>query len=213
MIDPGITRPNSKEQTRSSLKILHTIATNLLKEPENEKYKQFKTHNPVIKKNLIEAKGALEYAIELGFRPTVVNFEPMYVWDSRKTEELLVGAAILEEFTQLEKEKAEREKNNKVDIKALNEARAQQAKLAYMDDRAAKKLADEREKERLAARALMAAQKKSQPQAPRTAPRTSMSPDPEGDGPPQYTILPIGQGRTLADTPPATSTPEDEEMH
>lgn len=100
LIDPGISRPNSKEQYFASLKVsliyvcmlenrdlkcgvktLSTIAENLLKDPDNPKFRQFKvcsrsTHiileltfmkptNTVIKKNLVETKGALEYAIQV----------------------------------------------------------------------------------------------------------------------------------------------------
>ena len=40
-----------------------TISGNLLKEPDNPKYGQFKTENNVIKKTLVEVRGALEYAV------------------------------------------------------------------------------------------------------------------------------------------------------
>ncbi len=47
--------------------MLSTIAENLLKEPENEKFQRFKPTNALIKKHLVETKGALEYAIAVGW--------------------------------------------------------------------------------------------------------------------------------------------------
>lgn len=72
LIDPGILRPNSKEQAMASLKTLLTISENLLREPDNPKFQQFKPTNSIIKRDLVDPKGTLEYAIELGFRPEVL---------------------------------------------------------------------------------------------------------------------------------------------
>jgi hypothetical protein len=84
LIDPGIYRPNSPEAAMASLKVcswihntfihdpyttaffcktLSKIAENLIREPENPKFRQFKPTNNTIKRHLIETKGALEYAI------------------------------------------------------------------------------------------------------------------------------------------------------
>jgi len=153
LIDPGIVRPNSKEQALASLKTLLTIAENLLREPENLKYQQFKPTNSVIKKHLVDTKGTLEYAIELGFRPEVKSFQPYYKFNSRHMNDLEIGAFILREFLKLEDEKAERATRSKVDQKAVAAAVTQQVKLAYMDDRKTKMLRDEQEKERREARA------------------------------------------------------------
>ncbi|KAF9055324.1 hypothetical protein BDZ89DRAFT_15394 [Hymenopellis radicata] len=94
MIDPGIMRPNPKDQALASLKTLLTICENLIREPENPKFRQFKPTNSVIKRNLMDRKGALEYAIELGFRPEVVNFQPYYTFNSRHFEDLKIGCSI-----------------------------------------------------------------------------------------------------------------------
>lgn len=45
---------------------LSTIAENLLREPENPRYHTFKHENDTIKRRLIQPKGALEYALEVG---------------------------------------------------------------------------------------------------------------------------------------------------
>jgi len=47
------------------IQTLLTIADNLLRDPENPKFKQFKSTNVVIQRELIKPKGAIEYAIEV----------------------------------------------------------------------------------------------------------------------------------------------------
>lgn len=48
---------------RPSLQTLSTIAENILREPLNPKFRQFKPTNSMIKRNLVDPKGALEYAV------------------------------------------------------------------------------------------------------------------------------------------------------
>ncbi|KAG6854815.1 hypothetical protein C0991_001242 [Blastosporella zonata] len=133
LIDPGIVRPNSKEQAAASLKTLLTIAENLLREPGNPKFQQFKPTNTTIKKNLVDPKGTLEYAIELGFRPEVKNFQPYYTFNPRRIGDLETGTAILKEFVDLENERAERASRSKVDQKAVAAAVAQQVSQIFKD--------------------------------------------------------------------------------
>ncbi|KAF9457014.1 hypothetical protein BDZ94DRAFT_1274273 [Collybia nuda] len=159
LIDPGILRPNSKEQATASLETLLTISENLLREPNNPKFQQFKSTNNIIKRNLMDPKGALEYAIELGFRPEVQNFQPYYTFNPRRMDDLRTGTAILREFVKLEAEKAERAARSKVDQKVVAAEVANQVKLAYMDDRKTKQLRDERDKEQRAARVNALAQR------------------------------------------------------
>jgi hypothetical protein len=56
----------------------------------------------------------------------VKNFQPFYTFNSRRVEDLRLGAAILKEFVDLENEKAERAARSKVDQKAVTEAITQQ---------------------------------------------------------------------------------------
>ena len=88
LIDPGIMRPNNRDHAFEALKVnnpnaqrsefegvsystyylfaiqtLATLSDNLLREPENTKFRQFKTTNSAIKKRLVDVKGALEYAV------------------------------------------------------------------------------------------------------------------------------------------------------
>ncbi|RDB22703.1 hypothetical protein Hypma_010143 [Hypsizygus marmoreus] len=200
LIDPGILRPNSKEQASASLKTLLTIAENLLREPNNPKYQQFKPTNNIIKRNLMDPKGTLEYAIELGFRPEVKDFQPYYTFNPRHMKDLQMGTAILHEFVDLEHERAERAARSMVDQKAVAEAIANQVKLAYMDDRKTKMLHDQREKERRAAREAAIASHAELRQSTPPSVRDSISPDPatrmpgsghtlSNDGPPPYEVM------------------------
>ncbi|KAG2367347.1 hypothetical protein BDR07DRAFT_1606257 [Suillus spraguei] len=146
LIDPGISRPNSQEAAMASLKILSKISENLLREPENPKFRQFKPTNDTIRRRLIETKGALEYAIEMGFRPEVKEFQPLYVWNERKGEELLLGAQILQETIELAEQKLARSQKNAAEAKAATEAATRSVLLAFMDDRKTKMLRDQRER-------------------------------------------------------------------
>ncbi|KAL1680049.1 hypothetical protein EV122DRAFT_262995 [Schizophyllum commune] len=167
MIDPGIVRPNSKEQALASMKILLTIADNLIKEPENPKYQQFKPTNNTIKRNLVDVKGALEYAVE------VVDFQPYYKFNPKHRHELEIGAACLREYVNRETEKAERAAEAKKNEKAAKEAAALKVKLAYMDDRQRKMELDERERvareARERARAAAEALKAASPSSPQAS--------------------------------------------
>jgi len=158
LIDPGITRPNPKDRAMSSLRTLLTISENLIREPENPKFQQFKPTNNIIKRDLVDSKGALEFAIELGFRPEVNNFQPYYTFNRKHIQDLQMGAALLKEYITLETEKEGRAAKAKKNEKAAHEAAAERVKLAFMDDRKTKEQRDEIEREQRAARALQLAQ-------------------------------------------------------
>lgn len=130
----------------ASLKTLSKIAENLIREPENPKFQQFKPTNNTIKRHLIETKGALEYAIAMGFRPEVNDFQPLYVWNERKGEELRNGAQVLQEAIELAEQKSARSQRNAAESKAAAEAAAKNTLLAFMDDRKTKMLRDQRDR-------------------------------------------------------------------
>ncbi|KAL4081890.1 hypothetical protein V8B97DRAFT_2001988 [Scleroderma yunnanense] len=164
LIDPGIFRPNSRETALASLKTLATIAENLLREPDNPKFQQFKQTNDLIKRRLVETKGALEYAIEATWVQTkgklfslttsdsdktrvnlmqVKDLQSYYVFNPRYRADLHIGAAILKETIDLETKKQGRIQRSKAEEKA---AAAAAVKLAFMDDRKTKALHDQRER-------------------------------------------------------------------
>ncbi|KAI6119315.1 hypothetical protein EDD16DRAFT_935552 [Pisolithus croceorrhizus] len=74
------------------------------------KFQQFKPTNDIIKRQLMEPKGTLEYAIALGFRAEVKDFQPYYVFNPRHVADLRIGAAILAEAIDLEEKKQEASK-------------------------------------------------------------------------------------------------------
>ncbi|KAF9567320.1 hypothetical protein CPC08DRAFT_814195 [Agrocybe pediades] len=201
LIDPGITRPNSKERALASLKTLLTICENLIREPDNPKYQQFKPTNSVIKRELVDPKGALEYAIELGFRPEVINFQPYYTFQRQHEESLRIGAVILKEYLDVENEKQERAERSKKNEKAAKEEAALKVKLAYMDDRKAKELRDEMERQQRQAREAAAASRQSP--APQATPRMRSS-SPTIAIPGAGHVLAADRGEDAAnDVPPA----------
>ncbi|KAH8830519.1 hypothetical protein DL96DRAFT_1593260 [Flagelloscypha sp. PMI_526] len=157
LIDPGIVRPNSEEQARATIKILLTLAENLLREPDNKKYQRFKPTNTTIKKNLMDPKGAVEYAIEMGFRPIVDDFQPFYEWNPRHLEKLRVGTFILQEHNDRVTERLERQARARETEAAAKEAQAERVRLAFMDDRMSKEYRDQMEREARAGRQAAAA--------------------------------------------------------
>ncbi|KAJ6599035.1 hypothetical protein DFH09DRAFT_1303593 [Mycena vulgaris] len=128
LIDPGILRPNPKQQALASLK-----------------------------RDLIDPKGTVEYARELGFYPEVEDFQPFYTFNPRRMDHLRIGADMLREAIALESEKQARAVQSKKEEKAVADAAAEKIRLAYEDDRKMKLLRDQLEKERRDARIAAAA--------------------------------------------------------
>ncbi|EPQ59497.1 hypothetical protein GLOTRDRAFT_125805 [Gloeophyllum trabeum ATCC 11539] len=183
LIEPGIFTRNPDEVSMVALRTLSTIADNLLREPNNSKFQRFKPTNSTIKERLIDPKGALEYAIALGFRTEVEEFQPYYVFNPRHMDDLRIGAAIIHEVLDRKAEQQERMKRWKEQEKVAAASVAQNVKLAFMDDRKSKLLNDKREKELREARATAAASRQSM--SPPASPSTSA-------------VRMTGPGRTLS---------------
>ncbi|KAH8118558.1 hypothetical protein DFH11DRAFT_1874689 [Phellopilus nigrolimitatus] len=174
LIDPGIMRPNNRETAVTSLKTLATLSDNLLRDPDNPKFQQFKPTNDVIKKRLVDVKGALEYAVALGFHLKVIDFQPLYVFNGRRhLEDLHVGNEILKETLVREAEKQDRSKGSKLSEKELQEIVRHNVQLNFQEDRRMKQLRDEREAALRAARQLAGA---SSPAVAPTSPAVSTIP-------------------------------------
>ncbi|KAJ7771404.1 hypothetical protein DFH07DRAFT_228844 [Mycena maculata] len=171
LIDPGILRPNPEAQALASLKTLLTISENLLREPDNPKFQQFKPTNSLIKRNLIDPKGTVEYCRELGFYPEVKDFQPYYTFNAKKMVNLRIGADMLREAVSLGSEKEVRAAQAKKAEKAVADAAAEKIRLAFEDDRKMKLLRDQLEKERRDARIAAAARRAEQRESmPRETP-------------------------------------------
>jgi len=186
LADPGITRPNSREVAYEAIKTLLTIAGNVIDHPDEDKYHKFKPTNTAIRRKIVDPKGTLEYAVELGFRPEVIDFQPYYIFHKSRWNDLLIGHAVLKEFEEREAEKEQRLAKARAEEKAAIEAQKEKTRLAFLDDRKSKTQLDERERELRAARAA---------RLPSPEPETELAP-------PQY--MP-GSGHLLSGTgtPPA----------
>ncbi|KIP04877.1 hypothetical protein PHLGIDRAFT_120297 [Phlebiopsis gigantea 11061_1 CR5-6] len=193
MVDPGILRPNARPVALESLKTLLTLAENILNNPYEEKYQKFKPTNGTIKRLLVDPKGTLEYAREMGFNPEVVNFQPFYVFNKKKhMVDLRIGAEILKETLDREVGKEERILRAKQDEKAVAAAHVANIKQAFLDDRKSRAVQERREKELREARAAVALRRASQ--SPATPPA----------------VMP-GSGKTLSGNTSASVDDNDDE--
>ncbi|KLO15695.1 hypothetical protein SCHPADRAFT_995694 [Schizopora paradoxa] len=165
LIDPGIMRPNSRETALEALKTLHLLSENVLREPRNPKYASFKPTNSMIKRKLVDVKGAIEYAVALGFHSVTQNFQPTYAFNPRHLGDMRVGNEILKERLDLEEEKNRRAMEHKETEKERKEAVARSVQLAYADDRKTKAELDERE---VLLRQARAANPQAAPEEPKT---------------------------------------------
>ncbi|KAJ4001149.1 hypothetical protein F5050DRAFT_1708523 [Lentinula boryana] len=165
LIDPGILRPNPEPQAVESMKILHKLTENLIREPENPKFQRFKTTNAThsqIQKHIIIPKGTVEFLRELGFHPEVDNFQPFFVFNPKRMSDLKIGSAMLKESLDLQEQKRARAMESKQTVQEARAEVIERVHLAFMDDRRAKMELDEREKELRAARAQATARQEAQ---------------------------------------------------
>ncbi|KAH9844315.1 uncharacterized protein C8Q71DRAFT_39836 [Rhodofomes roseus] len=181
LVDPGILRPNPRELALESLITLKMLAENIVAHPGEDKYKKFKPTNTKIKRVLVDPKGTLEYAVAMGFRPEVVDFQPFYVFNDRHKQDLEIGLAIIHEVLERELVKQERDERTKRQAKEAEEAAKEKLKRQFLDDRKSTALRGERERELREARAAAAARRaasqtpdepSSQPSSPSPAPAT-----------------------------------------
>ncbi|KAF8607595.1 hypothetical protein BDV93DRAFT_541837 [Ceratobasidium sp. AG-I] len=149
LADPGIIRDNNEATTKKAFEILLKISQNLLSDPENPKFREFKSTNPTIQRALLDPKGAIEYAIEMGFRASVQNFQPKYVWHStpQNLVALRVGSDIIREHVELITAKEERSHKSKQTVAQEKAVAVQNALLAFEDDRKTRRLLDARMKQ------------------------------------------------------------------
>ncbi|KAF8529013.1 hypothetical protein BU17DRAFT_37410 [Hysterangium stoloniferum] len=190
LLDPGIVRGVEKQTALSSMKTLLTLADNLLNNPGNDKFRQFKPTNTLIKRTLVDVKGALEYAVAMGFRANIKDFQPYYIFNDHKTAELRIGAAVLREHVDKESEKERQRAASKIQEKSAMEMQAKQVKLAFEDDRKRKAQQDKLDRERrLAREAAVAAQEAAGPASPAMSSTSAH-------------IIDLAGGRTLASPPP-----------
>jgi hypothetical protein len=56
------------------------MADNILREPDNPKYRSFKRENDTIKRRLIQPKGALEYALAVSLLACIIALGRPSLW-------------------------------------------------------------------------------------------------------------------------------------
>jgi len=161
LIDPGILRPNPRKIALEALDTLVKLSDNILEHPDETKYQRFKPTNPKIKAVLVDPKGTLEYAVAMGFRPEVENFQPYYVFHKRRLNDLRIGNEIIKEMLEQETTKEERLAQARKEEKAIADAAKLKVKQAFMDDRKSKAQTDRRERASREAHAAAAARRSS----------------------------------------------------
>jgi len=154
-----IERHNDDRVSIESVKVLLKLASNILHNPGEQKYQQFRTTNPIIQRHLVEPKGALEYAVAMGFRLEVQNFQMIYIFKPTpdNMNSLRNGADCLNEVVLRHADAAERAQRANEAEKEAKAHRQELVRLAYEDDRKEKKVRDEMEKQRREAVAARAA--------------------------------------------------------
>ncbi|TBU49543.1 hypothetical protein BD309DRAFT_947092 [Dichomitus squalens] len=175
LIDPGILRPNPRHIALESLQTLLKLAENIIAHPDDPKYQKFKPTNSTINRLLVEPKGTLEYAVAIGFAPQVENFQPFYIWNKRRMNDLKIGAAMIKEALDRELPKEERAARRRAEEKAAEEAAKAKVKQAFYDDRKGRAITDERERTaRAAAAARRAAGLSPEPEVEDNRPKRRM---------------------------------------
>ncbi|KAG8919383.1 hypothetical protein FRC01_001308 [Tulasnella sp. 417] len=132
LVDPGIVRPNNEA-------CLLTLCQNIIDHPDEDKYRRFKLNNKTIQTKIIQAKGGLEYAVEVGFREHVEDFQPFYVWRPSPDNDakLRVGTFVLKEHHEKIVAKEDAAKQSKMSQKEAAELVARKVKMQFEEDRRA----------------------------------------------------------------------------
>lgn len=99
MLDPGILRNNDKDAVMS-LRVLNEITENILKNPDEPKYRRLKTTSDRMNRHIMSRNGTVEFLQKMGFREKTVEFVPMLVFNPERMEDLRTGAKCLEEVMQ-----------------------------------------------------------------------------------------------------------------
>ena len=77
----------------AAIEILEKLVSNIVKEPDEPKYRQFKASNPAISKKVLKVAGGLEFVMAAGFTTTVVQFEEHWQVLGSGVELLILEAA------------------------------------------------------------------------------------------------------------------------
>ncbi|KAG9019537.1 hypothetical protein FRB90_000846 [Tulasnella sp. 427] len=150
MVDPGIVRPNNEAVANACIECLFKLCQNILDHPDEDKYRRFKLNNTAIQKKIIQAKGGLEYAVAVGFREHVEDFQPYYIWhpSPENAATLRIGTFVLKEHHDKIVAKQDASKQSKMSQKEAADLIARQVKLQFEEDRKAMATRQRMEQER-----------------------------------------------------------------
>ncbi|KAK0196143.1 hypothetical protein F5146DRAFT_1028687 [Armillaria mellea] len=151
MIDVGILgMVNDHEASKegvASLKTLLRLANKIIENPDNEKYQRIKINNPTIKMDIVDPKGALEFAIKMGFRQQkVIEMEEYRVFIPKYRDDLVLCASPLEKAIEREHFRGD----ERLKLARENEEKEEQRTIAmkrFVDDRKKKEENDRRERD------------------------------------------------------------------
>mmetsp|Transcript_8393 Transcript_8393/g.16870 ORF Transcript_8393/g.16870 Transcript_8393/m.16870 type:complete len:193 (-) Transcript_8393:98-676(-) len=76
-LDTKITQQDDKTAL-AAIELLEKIVSNILSQPDEPKYRQFKASNPTISKKLLKVPGGREFINAAGFSTAVVQFEEVW---------------------------------------------------------------------------------------------------------------------------------------
>ncbi|PCH41013.1 hypothetical protein WOLCODRAFT_16827 [Wolfiporia cocos MD-104 SS10] len=158
LIDKGIIERNPPDVAIKSLQTVKTIAENVVKFPDVQKYAQLRHEAPRIKRDIVQPKGALELILEVSWIPrkgkysdidgslrtsTVVhppNYQPqdmqaVYAFQKQYMSDLRIGLCMINEALERELPKKEREERALEEAKAAEEEAREKARKRIADDR------------------------------------------------------------------------------
>ena len=75
LLDEHIVLYNAPSDQIRCLAMLCKIATNVLSEPENLKYRRVKAKNEALSERVLSVRGGRAFLVAMGFVPTVIEFE------------------------------------------------------------------------------------------------------------------------------------------
>ncbi|ODO08977.1 hypothetical protein I350_02569 [Cryptococcus amylolentus CBS 6273] len=98
LLDRGIIRDNSYQDSAEAVETLIKISTNILNS-DDPKFRQIKASNGMLQKKVLAVKGGHDYLIALGFRTQTADFTKTYIFQKslRSVHELEVGTQILQD--------------------------------------------------------------------------------------------------------------------
>lgn len=154
LINPGIVRNNPARLALNALRVLCTIADNILKHPGQDRYLMVDTTKDTVKTLIVEPKGTVEVLVKLGFREKPVDNKRCYRFHEKYLETLRVGTHCLKEALNEETNKQEATEQENRKQKANQKAAKTKVNNAFYEDRRRKKEADDRERDARATAAL-----------------------------------------------------------